>query len=137
LKRKAKKDIKCFKVVYYEEGIIRSPYQHFIYDLNKIYVEYPLTVVNKDCWYWFPRGYCVYRGFHSYSTKCEVSPVSGTVFFLIKENHMRYGNGFHILECEIPKGTIYYQNKYGEIVSEAIKPIKVWGFEEWKKEQSE
>ena len=119
-KRIATEDIKTFKVGFVKGTMLYSYYRWFHYDINRLY---ETTIYPDD----IERLYRIYTGFHSYShKKCSY-------FCKTEDRHINvqskingklidryYDNDIMIFECTIPKGTEYYKNERGEIVSEAI-----------------
>lgn len=104
-KRKAKKDITCYKILCKSwhstvKGFLYVPGVIYL-DNNALYVEY--NVVNI--------------GYHSYSSKKAVLMTYNSIFF--KSNRI-------IVRCIIPEGTDYYYNsQYHEYVSNKIKIIDI------------
>lgn len=109
----AHEDIKCYKVfsktniVWSSSKKIReimSLYRNYLYipyninpKVNIIYPNYIIDILYDEY------SYRIQEGYHSYST-----------FNIAK----LYSNDlFHIIECSIPKGSEYYINEGGEIVS--------------------
>lgn len=116
-KRIATEDIKVFKVVDIIGGKLRSYYYSYRYDFNQPYRTYVKPVFYPDQ----PR---IFNGFHSYNPKkCKYvkDKITG-------EWHVKCGRIYldtlncdcHIVECTIPKHSEYYENEYGEIVSNQI-----------------
>lgn len=72
--------------------------------------------------------YRIDYGFHSYDPdKIRTEKDGGTlVFYTTKDDYTLdvYALGSNILyrvECTVPKGSVYYENEYGEIVSDKIR----------------
>ena len=139
VKQVAKEDIKTFKVgMKMGDNYFKSYYfTHLYKPLQKYETEMCVLDTKED-------GFAITHGFHSYDPEfCKISLgkiVIGKcwdVFYVNKET-MKLLNWYTdflckllVAECIIPKGTTYYENEHGEIVSEAIiikqlKPIEEW-----------
>ena len=124
--RIALRDIEVYKVLG-EDG--KSPYQEYQYDFNKETKQVYLKTLKR-----VNGAIDIYEGYHSYSKKCRFvkSFYDNTTYTYItvfppkkKENLNTFINGLSynnnvIYKAIIPKGTIYYQNRDGEYVSEKI-----------------
>ena len=121
----ATQDIEVYKVGYkkYNEFI---PIYHndFIYKANIPNKEIKLYMDSSRIYY-----FCVDKGYHSYSEECYVrecitdnidiySPVSEKINNF--DNYDEIYEQFAIGKFIIPKGSEYYENEYGEIVSSQI-----------------
>lgn len=126
-KKIATEDIKTKKILDFFKGGYYGYYQEwFNYELGKVYVEEiipkPHSLFSQKC--------VIEVGFHSYAWDFEMTLLCGgdirvktprgreTTFI----NHGKYGGDHKIVvvECTIPKGTVYYENRFGEIVSEKL-----------------
>lgn len=58
----------------------------------------------------------------------ECTPKMAKYFFSIDEFARHYSSSsvFSVMYCTIPKGSVYYENEEGEIVSDQIRPDKVY-----------
>ena len=124
--RIALRDIEVYKVLG-KDG--KSPYQEYQYDFNKETKQVYLKTLKR-----VNGAIDIYKGYHSYSKKCRFvkSFYDNTTYTYItvfppkkKENLNTFINGLTynnnvIYKAIIPKGTIYYQNRDGEYVSEKI-----------------
>lgn len=125
--RIALRDIEVYKVLG-KDG--KSPYQEYQYDFNKETKQVYLKTLKR-----VNGAIDIYEGYHSYSKKCRFvkSFYDNTTYTYItvfpkkrKENPntfiscLSYNNNKVIYKAIIPKGTIYYQNRDGEYVSEKI-----------------
>ena len=117
----AKRDFYVYKLGSVSYKGFESLYQDFIYEPKEINKKVELNPIPlyKD-----KSFYAIYEGYHSY--KDVVMPYSDlrsccrTIYFgNIKLNHYPY-NIYHLATFIIPKGSIYYENIYGEIVSSNI-----------------
>lgn len=124
-KQIATKNIKVFKVGYVINGKLISYYRSYSYDFNQLYE----TDINPIRW---PGGHYILNGFHSYDRKkckckkdkktytwdiytfCSSSPYSRIIPLA------SYSDENSIVECIIPKGSEYYENEKGEIISNQI-----------------
>jgi hypothetical protein len=118
----ASEDIKVFKIVEKFENNIISVYRGYEYKIGKLYeTEIGLTETSSITF--------IHYGFHSYSDKCKLDP-NGTYFkqpafrimfkdICLDEFSCR-GLSYYKVDCIIPKGSQYYENDRGEIVSDKI-----------------
>ena len=120
----AEEDIKVYKIA--------SIIDHHLYSAIREY-KYQLGIEEKA-------NLCISRsynltitcGLHSYSEDCkiydtrtEVSVVAKNCNSLAAEYSKSTTYMYCKLECVIPKGAVYYCNRYGEMVSDRLLPIKV------------
>lgn len=129
--RKAEKDIPCYKIV--NRDLTSYYYTNFPYELNEIFTT-ELDTPRFNIY-----SFVISKGFHSYShNKCRIkyevtknksglytgsyTIYSKTSVFILDALPADYTV---ILECVIPKDSLYYINGIGEIVSNRIKPLKV------------
>ena len=107
-----KDNIKVYKIFNKNvEGQLISPIYDFKWEIGKLYVEndipnYPSSVINK--------------GFHSLKT----TPIRCFGYWWNRSYRnlpLLTDRGHFVCVCEIPKGSIYFENKYGEIVSNKLK----------------
>lgn len=105
-KKKAKKDIVCYKILYKWGCTYRSQFQGFEYITGMMYnTELGKKVkdpVNKE--------WDIYQGFHSYAYKMDSKPLYAETSKVC-------------MQCRIPKGSYYYEGKFGmckSYVSESI-----------------
>ena len=121
----ADKDIFVYKIGY-KDGNGFSPYyrDEFIYNANMPNEEIKLYVNSSQVF-----DFRVDEGYHSYSEECYVrecitdnidiySPVSEKINNF--DNYDEIYEQFAIGKFIIPKGSEYYENEYGEIVSSQI-----------------
>lgn len=130
----AKDNIPVTKVVIINHNKIKSYYEGFEYSIGKTYkTKLDLPSQNSIACYG-QRSWSIYEGFHSYNSSCplEKDYVDGTVVAVLNSKRHRHIAGYFpekasdilgIMSCIIPKDSIYYENEYGEIVSDTIKPI--------------
>ena len=125
----ATEDIKTKKIVDMFKGEYYGYYQEwFEYELGKVYSTSisPMKDGN-DC--------VISVGFHSFAWDIEMKklyggdikvksnrPLGGETIFI---NHGKYGftdktRKIVVMECTIPKGTVYFEDEVGEIVSEKL-----------------
>ena len=119
----ATEDMKVFKIFEYKNGKILSPVMLTQWKRGKLapHVEIPDSSVL--------RLRIIDKGYHS-CRDLKIVPNHFNDIGIIKEAFfspiyglliMRKQERFIMLTCIIPKGTKYYENEYGEIVSETIK----------------
>ena len=123
----AENDIVCHKIVRksnWQHNIylpyFRYMFTNMTYEIGKTYEAKITTSGNLY------REVDIHEGLHCYDSsnkimvsKYGLTPINSTVgctYF--------YENRPVTLKCVIPKGTKYYENKYGEIVTEKLKVIK-------------
>ena len=119
----AKEDTTVYKIVQvFPDNKIHSYYNEFIYELGQIY--------NTECNVeYFKQDeddlYLINEGFHSYNYNPSIGydTIKQSVIVGSKSMEVYSGPGVFGMLCIIPKGTEYYINDYGDIVSTSIKPI--------------
>ena len=142
-KKKARRDIKTYKVlnVYkLDENVLMSPRQQFQYTigqtynarihqesinrpvLGKIRFEYGIHCYSENCTFKRFGGdpndpktkrYC---SIATRLTHYQKDYETGAVHTYLKDSYYYPA----VFECTIPKGTTYYENEAGEIVTEAL-----------------
>lgn len=112
--RIALRNIEVYKVLG-KDG--KSPYQEYQYDFNKETKQVYLKTLKR-----VNGAIDIYEGYHSYSKKCRFvkSFYDNTTYTYITVIYGLSYNNKVIYKAIIPKGTIYYQNRDGEYVSEKI-----------------
>jgi hypothetical protein len=147
-KRRAMHDIKAYKVLYVyklDENVLMSPRQEFKYAIGQTYnaritpqaingarlgfirITYGLHCYSENCTFTRYEGdphdpkirrYCsIYARLTHYQDDIE----TGALHTFRKKDYY-----FPVVfECTIPKGTTYYENKAGEIVTEALTIDKI------------
>lgn len=113
---KARKDIICYKIVPTPNSeVVYSKIFHFEYHFGKLYKTDLGNVIQH------PYYYSIDEGFHSY----KKLPI------LWRNMYITAKSGFYniyrhvIIECVIPIGSTYYENEFGELVSNQIKIMKI------------
>lgn len=81
----------------------------------------------------YPYSWVINKGFHSYREPCHMRLIfegwdsTITIKYPTKNVFIDYfkrpSSCLGIMSCIIPKGSKYYENEDGEIVSDTIKPI--------------
>lgn len=107
---KASYDIPVFKICRLEENNIMAKYHDFLYKpktLNKQITLEPY--VHYD-------HFVIQSGYHSYRNLVKTS----TCWYKCGDNEVLAGDNEVLAEFIIPKGTLYYENFKGELVSENI-----------------
>jgi len=126
----AKEDIKTKKIVESIGGCYLAYYQKwFGYELGKTYTAKisPREWVNADT------KRVIDVGLHSYAWDMEVKRMcggdikvkslgylGGTTTFINRHSPLSPNYKIVVVECTIPKGTVYWENAVGEIVSENL-----------------
>lgn len=128
----AEDNIPVTKIVRVSSNIIQAYYvPEFIYSIGVVYHS------KLDSPYLYGRSWRVQKGFHSYKPSCTIelykafcsddwycALVVKNLISVISDNYgPLYRDDLGIMSCVIPKGSKYYENEYGEIVSDTIKPI--------------
>lgn len=131
----AKRDFYVYKIGYISYRGFRSLYQNFIYkpkEINKKVELYPIQ-------FFLNESSCViYEGYHSYKDIAMPYSDSGLYFRIIYLGKLvetiKLHNIYSIATFIIPKGSEYYENDGGEIVSSNIiytgKYVKIGNSEE-------
>ena len=124
LQLKAEKDMPVTKVVKVREGCnIYSLYQDYPYELNKLEVENLMTIRGRgnmtEIWF----------AFHSYPSNSTFR-FKDNDYVLVDTGKNTFINTqpnakLQVMDCVIPKGSIYYINMYGEIASNQIMPLSL------------
>lgn len=137
-KLRAAKDIRVFKIAFVDEDNTVVPYYYsdtsLVYEEGKTYhspLDEPIyQLLNKKD----PSPYYIINhGLHSYNAeKCKsvikktIVVIDNTGNFLGSFNTVHILNGkLAIMDCSIPKGSAYYENEYGELVSDALRIDKM------------
>lgn len=114
----AESDIPILKVGVEEENIMLSPCTRFSYELGKTYKIpeiNPVYVKSKCC-------SCIFEGFHSYDPR-ELQLYHEFWGIIVAKGGLRqeiYPAWMNVFEGFIPKGSHYYLNMRGELVSDEI-----------------
>lgn len=130
--RIARRNIKVLKVVQQKPNNCTEFFPYY-YEGNCSYVlneESPFVHIKLEDLSQPKRHYCykINTGYHSYKRSLQYMIVLNVGIFI--DNRHFFPRRYEtyevcIMECIIPKGTMYYLNEDGEYVSEKIKPIKV------------
>lgn len=107
----AEKDVKVYKVLFVTGDSILSPCQNFEWELGKLYDD--KIKINET-------GLETYinEGFHS----LKFPPIHKDGSWCIGDKELFSCGTYDIVfEAIIPKGSVYYENEDGEIVSTALK----------------
>ena len=128
-KKVAEKDITVKKILdsvcpglFIKSRYFAPYYKDFEYEIGKVY-ETEITPVEYED----RKGWCsISEGFHSYSMKLKISKsCQGRDVYIISPNgrilNFLFGiSPMAVMECVIPKSTVYWENDLGEIVSEKL-----------------
>lgn len=116
IKQIAESDLKVYKILRRVENYIVSPiWEFFIWELNKTYktkLDNPYCYKDIDI---------IKRGFHSLLDSPKLH--SGRIWCTKSCDVMYYSPNEYVFEAIIPKGSEYYENEDGEIVSNQLKII--------------
>lgn len=112
----AEVDIPILKVGVEDGNIMVSPYNKFSYELGKIY---KMSKINPI----YVKSLChIYEGFHSYDPR-ELQLYHEFWAIIVAKGGLtqeRYPAWMNVFEGFIPKGSHYYLNMCGELVSDGI-----------------
>lgn len=109
----AKSDIEVYKIVY---NYNQAPIRDYVYNLDEEEPKIKLNVILP---------LIISRGYHSFSNKCRIEKDSkGTSIYSLyrKSECIFYSNQplENIHKAVIPKGSLYFINRAGEMVSNLI-----------------
>lgn len=127
----AKKDVIAYKVVGRDNDEYQSYYEKFKYKVNKEYeLGRELILVTDDDYY------IIDEAFHMYCGKCNISkgynnhvidvltpklsPITKAPYLIDVYNDVMFRCDEVVAECIIPKGSTYFENEKGEIVSDKV-----------------
>lgn len=123
----AEDNIPVTKIVGIRQNVIRAYYKgEFKYSIGEIYHS---KITLSPAW----KCYRITEGFHSYESSCRIT-ISKLFLYpfltvrlplMLVQYDMSSIDFFNlgIMSCIIPKGSKYYENENGEVVSDTIKPI--------------
>lgn len=120
--RTTEKDIKCFKICRMKRNKIVSYFQDFPYELNKLYKEDLKTNDNYN-----EDTIIIYIGFHSYNYVFKTQKIGNRICLTNEKTNESIccGPGTVKVDCIIPKGSQYYKDERGKMVSSQIILTKV------------
>jgi len=122
VKQIAEEDIKVFKIGESHGGRFCSMYKGFKYQLNQLYSVN--IYINKDD----DGEFVGSRGFHSYDPSIvhlEISDNNAIPRWVVyvEQRSLDFDtcDAYYVkAECVIPKGSVYYKNDFGEIISNQV-----------------
>lgn len=132
IKKKAEKDIAVFKIITRD---FKSYYRSYKYKLNHTYRTRIGQILHPTLY-----TFSIFEGFHSYSKECEITRYNNSFNLFPKKVKMfevrsKCNKKFRLdafqiekvlkVNCIIPKGSLYYENEDGEIVSSSIRIVRV------------
>lgn len=123
IKQIAESDLKVYKILKYVENYIISPIRGFIWELNKTYK----TELDNPNYYIDERRNVINCGFHSLLDSPKLHRTmffASRIWYIKSSDIMLYSPNEYVFEAIIPKGSEYYENENGEIVSNQLKIIK-------------
>lgn len=110
----AETDIKTFKILSLRKHTLYAYYRNYNYTIGKINSVNSLELIEDT----------ISEGFHSYDINNDYLSVLSGIVVLGKNTGLLdyYSYEYNIVkvECTIPKGSIYYRNFCGEIVSDKL-----------------
>ena len=117
--RIAETDIKTFKILRLEKHTLCAYYQNYDYTIGKLNSVNSLELIGNK----------IFEGFHSYDLNNDCLSALEGIVVQGKEGVFLdyYSRADHIVkvECIIPKGSEYYENSLGEIVSNKLIVDKI------------
>ena len=138
----AKRDFYVYKIGYVSDKGFKSLYQNFIYipkEINKKIKLEPVIHDYKIIYKLINEQYGeIYEGYHSYKDIAmpysDLRPYYRKIYLGKFAEDIRLNNVYYIATFIIPKGSEYYENRAGEIVSSSIiytgKYVKIGNSEE-------
>lgn len=115
----AETDIRTFKILLLRKHTLHAYYQNYDYTIGKLNSVNSLELTGNN----------VFKGFHSYDLNNDCLSALGGIVVQGKEGGFLdyYSRADHIVkvECTIPKGSEYYENSLGEIVSNKLIVDKI------------
>lgn len=117
----AETDIRTFKILKLVEHLLCAYYQNYNYTIGKLNSVNSLELIGNK----------IFEGFHSYDLNNDCIPgfLEGNIVVQDKKGRFLdcYDYIDHIVkvECIIPKGSKYYENSFGEIVSNKLIVDKI------------
>lgn len=112
---RAKKDIEVYKIVFDKN---QAPICNYVYSLDR---EEPKIKIKLEFWNW---KVIINEGYHSYSRKSYIERDESGVVISSCDKYKLHANYLYSFEnihlAIIPKGSKYFINGFGEIVSERI-----------------
>ena len=139
IERIAEEDIPCFKIMkvynWNNDDVVYSVYKNMAYRMGQVYElgkKLDCTVLSSEKYSY------INEGFHSYHPDVKFEKTIIDTEELIAA-YPRFGLGkgiyldafnidwrvYCLVECVIPKESVYYLNGKGEYVSNTIKPIRI------------
>lgn len=130
-KRIAKEDIFVKKLMSksMDTKFVESPCFNMVWEFGRC-EKYREKIAILKAWYleaWDLNkklAYVIQQGFHSLSPTCNVKKINryAVAFYESKKvfSFFDYNNSFILVDAKIPKGSIYYENEQGEIVSNKL-----------------
>lgn len=124
----ARRDIVVYKIGCISKNIFTSLYQNYVYEIGKInknVVLVPDMRYNVNGVFRIEDPLCaIYRGYHSYTSISmsyyDLDFYSRTIYLGKRPHTMWLKNYWYIATFIIPKGSNYFENDMGEIVSSNI-----------------
>lgn len=128
VKQIAEEDIKVFKIGESHRGMFYSMYKGFEYKLNRLYTSC-IDIELQDCidikFQDYNNMFVGSKGFHSYDPSIVHLDIRKNVIIqwavYAGKRKLDVGDINYVkAECVIPKGSVYYENENGEIISNQI-----------------
>lgn len=117
----AERDFYVYKLGRVSDKGFNSLYQNFIYEPKEINKKVELNPIQV---FEYGSAYVIYEGYHSYKDIAmpysDLHPYYRTIYLGKIVNYIRLNNIYSIATFLIPKGSKYYENDVGEIVSSSI-----------------
>lgn len=126
-KRIAKEDIFVKKLMSksMDTKFVESPCFNMVWEFGRCENYREKIAILKKAWDLDKKlAYVIQQGFHSLSPTCNVKKINqnAVAFYESKIvfSFFDYNNSFILVDAKIPKGSIYYENEQGEIVSNKL-----------------
>lgn len=100
-KKKAKKDIECFKFLEMDSqlnNMYRTPHMNFLVRIGDMYT----SVLKRKYYSWASHKHVIEQGIHSVATLNELKQCMQHHSWIVK------------VKCMIPKGAYYYKGTWGD-----------------------
>ena len=121
IKKIAERDFYVYKLGYIYNKGFRSLYQNFIYKSKEINKKVELNPIQV---FEYGSACVIYEGYHSYKDIAmpysDLRPYYRTIYLGKIVQDIRLNNIYFIATFIVPKGSEYYENHVGEIVSSSI-----------------
>ncbi len=126
----ASEDVFVYKVLRMHDSELYSPCRYMVYKLGTSYMIYPNVIEPVKVATASDITHRIDYGLHCYSEECIASKTAFGNLFIDQPNGnylTTYVTGatsvLALIKCKIPKGAKYYENSFGEIVTEKLETL--------------